>query len=209
MHIEKNVCDNVLWTILGVTGKTKDNMNSRRDLELMGIREQYHLKMRESGTEYVDPAEFEMDNKGKDMFLSALSVSRMPYEAASNIARLVHLQDRSIGGLKSHDNHILLQQLIPLCIRSSLPKNVVQALIDLGNFFKQLCSMNNCAADLEEARASIVLTLCELEKIFPPSFFDIMEHLPIHLADEALIAGAVIFQWMYPIERVCAEPGLS
>lgn len=136
MHIEKNVCDNVLWTILGVTGKTKDNMNSRRDLELMGIREQYHLKMRESGTEYVDPAEFEMDNKGKDMFLSALSVSRMPYEAASNIARLVHLQDRSIGGLKSHDNHILLQQLIPLCIRSSLPKNGVQALIDLGNFFK-------------------------------------------------------------------------
>lgn len=61
--------------------------------------------------------------------------------------------------------------------------------------------MNNCAADLEEARASMVLTLCELEKIFPPSFFDIMEHLPIHLADEALIAGAVIFQWIYPIER--------
>jgi hypothetical protein len=142
-----------------------------------------------------------MDNKGKDMFLSALSVSRMPDGAASNIARRVRLQDRSIGGLKSHDNHILLQQLIPLCIRSSLPENVVRALIDLGNFFKQLCSMNNCAADLEEARASIVLTLCELEKIFPPSFFDIMEHLPIHLADEALIAGAVIFRWMYPIER--------
>lgn len=137
MHIEKNVCDNVLLTILGVTGKTKDNMNSRRDLQLMGTREQ-HVKMRESGTEYADPAEFEMDNKGKDMFLSALSVSRMPYGAASNIARRVRLQDRSIGGLKSHDNHFLLQQLIPLCIRSSLPKNVVQALIDLGNFLKQL-----------------------------------------------------------------------
>ncbi|CAL5424059.1 unnamed protein product [Camellia sinensis] len=28
-----------------------------------------------------------------------------------------------------------------------------------------------------------------------------MEHLPIHLADEALIAGAIQFRWMYPIER--------
>ncbi|XP_040367423.1 uncharacterized protein LOC112178107 [Rosa chinensis] len=200
MHIEKNICDNVLFSILGVAGKSKDNLNSRRDLELMGIREQYHLKRRESGTEYADPAEFEMNNKGKDMFFSALSGSRMPDGAASNIARRVRLHDRSIGGLKSHDNHILLQQLIPLFIRSSLPENVVQALIDLGSFFKQLCSMDNCAADLEKARARIVLTLCELEKIFPPSFFDIMEHLPIHLADEALIAGAVIFRWMYPIE---------
>ncbi|XP_040369295.1 uncharacterized protein LOC121051221 [Rosa chinensis] len=151
MHIEKNICDNVLFTILGVAGKSKDNLNSRRDLELMGIREQYHLKRRESGTEYADPAEFEMNNKGKDMFFSALSGSRMPDGATSNIARRVRLHDRSIGGLKSHDNHILLQQLIPLFIRSSLPENVVQALIDL--------------------------------------------------ADEALIAGAVIFRWIYPIER--------
>ncbi|CAN1798336.1 hypothetical protein LINPERHAP1_LOCUS21662, partial [Linum perenne] len=28
-----------------------------------------------------------------------------------------------------------------------------------------------------------------------------MEHLPIHLADEALLGGCVIFRWMYPIER--------
>ena len=28
-----------------------------------------------------------------------------------------------------------------------------------------------------------------------------MEHLPIHLADEALLGGAIQFRWMYPIER--------
>ncbi|KAL0413519.1 UNVERIFIED_CONTAM: hypothetical protein Sradi_1553600 [Sesamum radiatum] len=28
-----------------------------------------------------------------------------------------------------------------------------------------------------------------------------MEHLPIHLAEEALLAGPVQFRWMYPIER--------
>ncbi|KAL0412265.1 UNVERIFIED_CONTAM: hypothetical protein Slati_3816200 [Sesamum latifolium] len=30
-----------------------------------------------------------------------------------------------------------------------------------------------------------------------------MEHLPIHLAEEVLIAGAVQYRWMYPIESTC------
>ncbi|KAL6210817.1 hypothetical protein ACLB2K_016049 [Fragaria x ananassa] len=154
----------------------------------MGIRSRYHLKTNEAGVEYADPGDFEMNNKGKDLFFSGLSAARMPEGAASNIARRVRLLDRSIGSLKSHDNHILLQQLIALFIRSSLPANVVQTLIELGTFFKQLCSVDNCVADLEAARARIVLTLCELEKIFPPSFFDVMEHFPIHLADEVLLA---------------------
>jgi Domain of unknown function (DUF4218) len=35
----------------------------------------------------------------------------------------------------------------------------------------------------------------------PPSFFDSMEHLPVHLAYEARIAGPVQYRWMYPFER--------
>ena len=38
MHIEKNVCDNILWTILGVVGKSKDNANAQRDLQLMKLK---------------------------------------------------------------------------------------------------------------------------------------------------------------------------
>ena len=52
-------------------------------------------------------------------------------------------------------------------------------------------------------QSQIALTLCHLKRIFPPSFFDIMEHLPIHLAEEAKIAGPVQYRWMYFIER-CA-----
>lgn len=43
--------------------------------------------------------------------------------------------------------------------------------------------------------------LCNLEKIFPPAFFDVMEHLPVHLPDEALLGGPVQYRWMYPFER--------
>ena len=49
--------------------------------------------------------------------------------------------------------------------------------------------------------ANIVEILCQMETMFPPSFFDIMVHLPIHLANEIRLGGPVQFRWMYPIER--------
>jgi hypothetical protein len=42
MHTEKNICENILWTLLGVEGKTKETTNARLDLHDMGIRPQYH-----------------------------------------------------------------------------------------------------------------------------------------------------------------------
>jgi hypothetical protein len=38
--------------------------------------------------------------------------------------------------------------------------------------------------------------------IFPPSFFDSMEHLPIHLLFEAKIGGSVQYRWMYPFKQL-------
>jgi len=44
-------------------------------------------------------------------------------------------------------------------------------------------------------------TLCKLEKMFSPAFFDVMVHLAVHLPDEALLRGPVQLGWMYPVER--------
>ncbi|XP_060966688.1 uncharacterized protein LOC133035051 [Cannabis sativa] len=44
-------------------------------------------------------------------------------------------------------------------------------------------------------------TLCLLERFFPPSFFDVMIHLVIHIGREARLCGPVQFRWMYPFER--------
>lgn len=38
MHIEKNVCDNIVGTLLKIPGKTKDGVNCRQDLVDMGLR---------------------------------------------------------------------------------------------------------------------------------------------------------------------------
>ena len=58
-------------------------------------------------------------------------------------------------------------------------------------------------------KAEIIDIECELEKIFPPSFFDIMTHLPIHLVDEIKLGGPTHLRWMYSTERtMCDFKGL-
>ena len=55
--------------------------------------------------------------------------------------------------------------------------------------------------DLEKSEVDIALILCKLERIFPPTFFDIIVHLMIHFPKEALLGGPIHYRWMYPYER--------
>ena len=38
MHIEKNVCESIIGTLLNIQGKTKDGLNTHLDLMEMGLR---------------------------------------------------------------------------------------------------------------------------------------------------------------------------
>ncbi|KAH0781707.1 hypothetical protein KY290_001305 [Solanum tuberosum] len=114
-----------------------------------------------------------------------------------------------ISGYKSHDAHFIMHYLLQIAVRKGLPKNVSLALIRLGNFFKAICSKVIRRADLEPMQIEIKEIVCELEKIFPPSFFDIMEHLPIHLVDKIRLGGPNHLRWMYSTERkMCKFKGL-
>lgn len=45
------------------------------------------------------------------------------------------------------------------------------------------------------------VTISMMEKVFPPSFFDVMLHLPIYLVQQLAICGPFHTCWMYPVER--------
>nr|XP_023922827.1 uncharacterized protein LOC112034251 [Quercus suber] len=167
----------------------------------MGIRSALHLKS-SVGDKYTMPhACFNMTAREKDGFLQILKDVRVPDGYASNISRRVNLKNRTISGLKSHDNHILMQQLLPIALRGSLRASVTRPLMKLSCFFREICSKTLKVSEIENLEKDIAVTLCELEKIFPPSFFTVMVHLVIHLATEAKICGPVHYRWMYPIER--------
>ena len=42
MDIEKNICESILGTLLNIIGKTKDNANSRLDLQQMNLKPHLH-----------------------------------------------------------------------------------------------------------------------------------------------------------------------
>ena len=75
------------------------------------------------------------------------------------------------------------------------------ALIELRHFLKQLCCKTLKVEEVEKMKSDMVVILCKLEMIFPPAFFDIMVHLPIHFPNEALFGGPVQNRWMFHNER--------
>ncbi|KAI5312977.1 hypothetical protein L3X38_042151 [Prunus dulcis] len=131
MHIEKNVCDSIIGTLLEIPGKNKDGIAARLDLLNMGVKTDLQPEYGERRTR-LSPGPW--------------NLSRAEKREVCN----------SFYGMK-------------------VPKD-----------------------KLEE---DVVVTLCLLEKYFPPSFFDIMVHLVVHLVREVRLCGPVYFRWMYPFER--------
>ncbi|CAL9020284.1 unnamed protein product [Prunus brigantina] len=130
MHIEKNVYDSIIGTLLEIPGKNKDGIAARLDLLNMGVKTDFQPEYGERRTR-LPPGPW--------------NLSRVKKREVCN----------SFYGMKVPEDK------------------------------------------LEE---DVVVTLCLLEKYFPPSFFDIMVHLVVHVA-EVRLCGPVYFRWMYPFER--------
>ena len=73
--------------------------------------------------------------------------------------------------------------------------------VDWVFFFNALCSKVVDVPALNKLQNDVVVTLCLLEKYFPPSFFDIMLYLIVHLVREVRLCGLVYLRWMYLFER--------
>ncbi|XP_050160368.1 uncharacterized protein LOC126633878 [Malus sylvestris] len=200
MHIEKNVCESIYGTLLNIPGKTKDGVAARNDLIALGLRTDLAPKHGNNKT-FLPPAPYTLSKAEKISVCKALSELKVPSGYSSNFRNLVSMEELKLFNLKSHDCHILMQQLLPVALRAVLPKHVRYAITRFCLFFSHLCSKTVDVLRLDEIQSELVITLCLLEKIFPPSFFDIMVHLTVHLVREVRLCGPVYFRWMYPFER--------
>ncbi|GLT96620.1 hypothetical protein SLE2022_142290 [Rubroshorea leprosula] len=92
--------------------------------------------------------------------------------------------------MKSHDCHVFMQRLLPIAFRDFLIDEVWGPLIEISNFFRALTALIIQVNNMEMWEEKIVETICKLEKVFLPAFFDSMEHLAIHLPYEAKVGGS-------------------
>jgi len=155
----------------------------------------------------IPPARYVLNKEHKVALCDFLRGVKFPDGFASNIARCVTKDGCKVQGLKTHDCHILMQ-ILPAGIRGFVDKHIYEAIAELGNFFRELCSRNLKIDVVKRLKTDIQVILCKLEKIFPPAFFDVMVHLAVHLPDDALLRGPVQYGWMFPIERhLCTLKG--
>ncbi|KAH1121022.1 hypothetical protein J1N35_004182, partial [Gossypium stocksii] len=89
MHIEKNVCENIIGTILNVDRKSKDNLQIRLDLVDMGIQHDLHSQVLPNRKYRLPPSIFAMSKKEKEVFYIVLKDIKVPDAYASNLSRCV------------------------------------------------------------------------------------------------------------------------
>jgi hypothetical protein len=113
---------------------------------------------------------------------------RIPMEFSSDLGKCI--QKKNFERLKSHNYHILMQQILPLALCELMCK-----------VFRCLCTKVYNPANFQSLKADVAKSMALLEIEFPPSFFDILTHLPYHLEEELDMCGPVNAQWMYLVER--------
>ena len=168
----------------------------------MGTRKNLHPKDTEdSKRTKLAKACFSMTNREKSIFCAVLKTTKLPDSSTSNISMCVQFDEIKLPNYKTHDAHFIFHYLLPIPFKSILPDHVAIPLIRLSTFFHRLCQKVITLEELDWIKAEIIATINQLEQIFLPSFFKIMIHLPINLANEARLGGPVQNRWIYSTKK--------
>jgi hypothetical protein len=126
-----NLAKNLLKTIVG----TKDTMKVRRDMQRKNIRKHLWLVQnpRRGGKMLKPAALYVVTDKEFKIFANTIE-SLIGH--SSNLGK--HIHSKKFGGLKSHDYHVLMQQLLPLALRGLLKPGPRMAVM-------QMCKVYNPA----------------------------------------------------------------
>ncbi|CAH9051019.1 unnamed protein product, partial [Cuscuta europaea] len=205
MHVEKNVFDNIFNTVMDFTHKTKDGLASRKDMTIWCDRPELAVDLEYVGKK-TPRAVYQLTAPQRESILEWLVSLNFPDGYCSNLSRCVDLDKQTMtSSMKTHDAHVIMQRLLPIALKEMLPADVWGCITEISQLFQSICSAVLDAESLRRLEDTVPILMCNLEKILPPSFFDVMEHLLIHLPYEALNGGPVFYRWMYRFERFLGD----
>ena len=114
------------------------------------------------------------------------------------------MKDLSVSGYNSHDCHVLLTVFLAIAIRAIKPEHLKVAITRLCYFFNAVSQKVISLEELGNLRTFAHETQCQLEMCFPPSFFDMMEHLIVHIVPQMVALGPLYLHQMWSYERYMA-----
>ncbi|KAK1660710.1 hypothetical protein QYE76_048869 [Lolium multiflorum] len=219
MHITKNVCESLLGTVLNMPERTKDGSKARHDLMALDIRKELHFAQVDQETEEEEtdgrkrkrvakqretprPSCFTLNPDELEQFFKCLLEVKFPLGYAGLIRRWLDPTKKIFSGMKSHDCHVMMTQILPVAIRGIMEPHVRATLTDLCNVFDVITRKSITVKKLGRLQEEIVTILCEMEMYFPPAFFDIMVHLLVHIVDDIEDLGPAFLHNMMALERM-------
>jgi hypothetical protein len=194
MHQECNIVESIISTCMDITGKIKDNFKARIDITHVCNRPS--LELDERGGKPRAP--FCLKVKDRKEVMRWMKRLKFPDGYAAGLKRCVNVKAGKIHGLKSHDYHIIMERLLPIMLHGYLD----EVLAKLSYFYRQLCAKEIKKDMMKKLEKEISVLICKLyKKIFPPGWFNSMQHLLVHIPYEAKVDGPVRYRCMYHIER--------
>ena len=104
----------------------------------MGIITQLH-PYEEDNITRLTPASYTLSKFDKKLFCKRLFDLKMPYGCSSIISNCVDVEKHKLVGLKSHDWHVLMQQLLAVAIRGIMEEGLRVVIFRLSKLFHGLC----------------------------------------------------------------------
>jgi hypothetical protein len=184
-----------LLSFLGVYGRTNDTKEARQDQQRLKDPNDRHPEW------FQGRASYALTKEEKVIFFECLSSMKVPSGFSSNIKGIINMAEKKFQNLKSHDCHVIMTQLLPIALRGLLPENVRVAIVKLCAFLNAISQKVINPEVLPRLQNDVIQCLVSFELVFPPSFFNIMTHLLVHLVDEISILGPVFLHNMFPFER--------
>jgi hypothetical protein len=118
------------------------------------------------------------------------------------IRRFLDTKQKRFSGMKFHDCHVMMTQILPVALRGIMDKYVHDTLTGLCNFFNVISRKSINVKQLRRLQEEIIVILNELEIYFPPAFFDVMVHLCVHIVDDIIDLRPSFLHNMMPFERM-------
>ena len=166
MHCGKNLGENLLKTIFRENDGPKvrlnmQNRNIRRHLWLRRVRDQENRA-------FMPNADYVLSKASREKFLSNLKEIKLLTHYSSCLH--AKISKGKLSGLKSHDYHVLMQDLMPVCMRDLDNDALTSLIVRISRIFKKICAKTVDKAEQETLFEECAETLCLMEKLFPPPF---------------------------------------
>jgi hypothetical protein len=189
MHQERNVTESIISMCFDVTGFLKDNINARKDLTDLFNHPLLEPKINAKGNLKRTRAPYCLKSAERNEILRWLKKLKFLDHYASKIKRAVNVSTGKLNGLKSHNYHIILERLMPVMFRGYFDADLWNIFTELNYFYRRICAKQVSKLMMQKLEKEITFLVCKMEKIFPPGWFNAMQHLLVHLPWEAKVGG--------------------